>query len=394
VPTEPDILIDITALAPGGDGVGRQIGGAHEGRVTFVPLTAPGDRVRVKVIKQKARVAWAEVVSFDARSPLRVEPPCPLFGRCGGCQWQHVDAAEQRRQKGAFVSRALGIEVGPAEVVGPEYGYRERARLAAGFDESGAPALGFRARRSHAIVDVPACPLLAPTAAQALPRLRQLAIDKELAPGEELVLQAGRGPDGDLVVARVGSHAFPEGAAEVDVSEPDGRPLHIPAGAFAQVGRAANAALVTAVAQAIGPDPGRVLELHAGSGNFTRLLVARSRSVIASEGDPRAVERGRRNAPEADWRPAAALPERLEVDTVLVDPPREGLDARHLALAAGARRRLVYVSCDPQTLARDATRLRAGGWRLAGARAFDLMPQTHHVEVVAWFDRDVGAAAT
>ena len=106
------------------------------------------------------------------------------------------------------------------------------------------------------------------------------------------------------------------------------------------------------------------------------------------------MERGRRNVPEADWRPAAALPDRLEVDTVLVDPPREGLDARHLALAAGARSRLVYVSCDPQTLARDAARLRAGGWRLAGARAFDLMPQTHHVEVVAWFDRDVGAAAT
>jgi 23S rRNA (uracil1939-C5)-methyltransferase len=82
------------------------------------------------------------------------------------------------------------------------------------------------------------------------------------------------------------------------------------------------------------------------------------------------------------------------VDTVLVDPPREGLDARHLALAAGARRRLVYVSCDPQTLARDAARLQAQGWRLEGARAFDLMPQTHHVEVVAWFARDVGAAAT
>jgi 23S rRNA (uracil1939-C5)-methyltransferase len=394
VPSDADVLIDITALAPGGDGVGRQSGGEHEGRVTFVPLTAPGDRVRVKVVRQKARVAWAEVVSFDARSSLRVEPPCPLFGRCGGCQWQHVDAAEQRRQKGAFVSRALGIEVGPAEVVGPEYGYRERARLAAGFDESGAPALGFRARRSHAIVDVPACPLLAPPAAQALPRLRQLAIDKQLAPGDELVLQVGRGADGDLVVARAGSHVFPDHAAEVDVSEPGGQPLRIPPGAFAQVGRAANAALVAAVAQAMGPAPGRVLELHAGSGNFTRLLVSRADTVIAGEGDPRAVERGRRNVPGADWRPVTALPDRLAVDTVLVDPPREGLDARHLALAAGGRRRLVYVSCDPQTLARDAARLQAQGWRLEGARAFDLMPQTHHVEVVAWFARDVGAAAT
>ncbi len=347
VGTDADILVEITALAPGGDGVGRQIGGEHDGRVTFVPLTAPGDRVLVRLGRQKPRVAWGEVVAFEARSALRVEPPCPLFGRCGGCQWQHVDLSEQRRQKGAIVSRALGIDVGSAEVVGPPFGYRERARLAAGFDESGAPALGFRARRSHAIVNVTACPLLAPTAAAALPQLRQLATEKDLAPGEELVLQAGRGPEGEVVIARLGSHgvrlAVDEGRASVavasgvdatdsnnpdvdlvDVSEPGGRPLHIPAGAFAQVGRAANAALVTAVVEAIGPDPGRVLELHAGSGNFTRLLVARSRSVIASEGDPRAVERGRRNAPEADWRPAAALPDRLEVDTVLVDPPARG----------------------------------------------------------------------
>jgi 23S rRNA (uracil1939-C5)-methyltransferase len=388
VTSAPDILIDITALAPGGDGVGRQLGGEQEGRVTFVPLTAPGDRVRVKIVREKARVAWAEVVAFEARSALRVEPACPLFGRCGGCQWQHVDVAEQRRQKGAFVSRALGIDVGAAEAVGPPFGYRERARLAAGFDERGAPALGFRARRSHAVVDVSACPLLAPAAADALPRLRQLATDTGLAPGEELVLQVGRGLDGDVVTARAGSHEAPDAPAEVDVSEPGGQPLHIPAGAFAQVGRAANTALVAAVAQAIGPAPGRVLELYAGSGNFTRLLVERSPSVIAGEGDPRAVERGRRNVPAADWRAAAALPDDVQADTAVVDPPREGLDGRHLAKAAAARRRLVYVSCDPQTLARDAARLRAQGWRLSGARAFDLMPQTHHVEVVAWFDRD------
>jgi 23S rRNA (uracil1939-C5)-methyltransferase len=415
VAADADILVEITSLAPGGDGVGRQQGGEHDGRVTFVALTASGDRVRVKLVRQKSRVAWGEVVSFEARSTLRVQPPCPLFGRCGGCQWQHVDAVEQRRQKGAIVSRALGIEVGPAEAVGPAFGYRERARLAAGFDENGAPALGFRARRSHAIVDVPACPLLAPPAAAALPVLRQLAVDRELSPGDELVLQAGRGPAGEEVVARLGSqgvrlavrddgvaavetsgdagHETAAEAALVDVSESGGQPLRIPAGAFAQVGRAANAALVAAVAQALGPRPGQVLELHAGSGNFTRMLVSRAASVIASEADPRAVERGRQNVPQADWRPAAALPDRLPVDTVLVDPPREGLDARHLTLAAGARGRLVYVSCDPQTLARDAARLRADGWRVQGARAFDLMPQTHHVEVVAWFTRDVGASA-
>ena len=172
VAPETDITVDITGLAPGGDAVGRQRGGAAQGRVTFVPLAAPGEVVRAKVVRGKARVVWAELTAVETPSPARVVPPCPLFGRCGGCQWQHVDPAVQRQQKGAMVSRALGLEVGPAQAVGPEFGYRERARMASGFDETGAPALGFRARRSHAIVDVPACPLLSPAAAAALGPLR------------------------------------------------------------------------------------------------------------------------------------------------------------------------------------------------------------------------------
>ena len=144
---------------------------------------------------------------------------------------------------------------------------------------------------------------------------------------------------------------------------------------------------MAAVGQAIGDAPGRVLELYAGSGNFTRLLVARADSVIASEADAQALARGRANVPEADWRLPAEVPPTLTVDTVLVDPPREGLDARSLALAGSARGALVYVSCDPQTLGRDARRLAEHGLRLVSARALDLMPQTHHVEVVARFQR-------
>jgi 23S rRNA (uracil1939-C5)-methyltransferase len=171
------------------------------------------------------------------------------------------------------------------------------------------------------------------------------------------------------------------------VSEPGGRPLLVPVDGFAQVSRAANAVLVRAVADAIGPRPGRVLELFAGSGNFTRLLVERADEVIASDGDPAAVARGRLNVPEATWKDAGALnPTVLPVDTVVVDPPRDGLDDRSLALAA-AGQRLIYVSCDPQTLSRDRGLLLRRGMRLLGAQAFDLMPQTHHVEVVAVFTR-------
>jgi 23S rRNA (uracil1939-C5)-methyltransferase len=127
-----------------------------------------------------------------------------------------------------------------------------------------------------------------------------------------------------------------------------------------------------------------VLELYAGSGNFTRRLVGVAAAVHASDADPAAVERGKQVAPGASW---ALRPQPVAADTVVLDPPREGADRASLEAAAKAHRRVVYVSCDPQTLARDARRLQAAGFRLAAAVAFDLMPQSFHVEVVATFDR-------
>jgi 23S rRNA (uracil1939-C5)-methyltransferase len=150
------------------------------------------------------------------------------------------------------------------------------------------------------------------------------------------------------------------------------------------VGAAANAALVAAVLEQVETAPGRTLELYAGSGNFTRHLVGRA-DVVASDGDRAALERGRARVPEARWLEAPRPATIGEVQTVLVDPPREGLDPPNLDLARRARQRLVYVSCDPQTLGRDAQRLRAAGLRLERAVALDLMPQTYHVEVVASF---------
>jgi tRNA/tmRNA/rRNA uracil-C5-methylase (TrmA/RlmC/RlmD family) len=128
-----------------------------------------------------------------------------------------------------------------------------------------------------------------------------------------------------------------------------------------------------------------VLELYAGSGNLTRHLVrGGAPKVFASDGDPAAVARGARNVPEAAW---SQRPPTVDADTVVLDPPREGADRAHLTAASRARRRIVYVSCDPQTLGRDARLLRAAGFELARAVALDLMPQTFHVEVVAAFDR-------
>jgi 23S rRNA (uracil1939-C5)-methyltransferase len=435
-----DVTVEIDALATGGDAVGRQRDDPSaptpdDGRVTFVALAAPGERVRARLVREKGRVAWAELQAVERAGPARVVPPCPLFGACGGCQWQHVSLESQRAAKQAIVERACGVplEGGAVVAASPPFGYRDRAQLTVGKGGQ----LGFHGRRSHDVVDVPACPLLSPALARALPALRALA--KELPAGAEVDVQAGaegvhvhvsvrRGeglsaarategegahldasaPRGEAATAASAAGGADEqrlraagvvgfsvsgraagrsawGARAVDVSEPGGPPLPVPAGAFAQVGRAANAALVRAALAAVGPDPGVVLELYAGSGNFTRHLARIARQLHAADADSAAVARGRAIVPGAAWsvRPPAAL----TPDTVLLDPPREGADGLHLEAARRARRRVVYVSCDPQTLARDAQRLRAAGFTLTRATALDLMPQTFHVEVVAIFDR-------
>lgn len=409
----PEVTIEIDGLAPGGDAVGRQRDppdaiGPHDGRATFVPLAAPGERVRARIDRDKGRVAWAELVAIERASPDRVPPPCPVFGACGGCQWQHVSIEAQRAAKRSIVERALATSVAAVIVAGPSLGYRDRAKLAVGPGGT----LGFHARRSSDIVDVPECPLFGPELARALPALRALA--RGLAAGVEIDVQAGVGGVHVNVAhadATSAAHARREidrlgaagvvglsvggkptlGSAEIDVTEPGGPPLAVPAGGFAQVGRAANAALVAALLEAVGRAPGVVLELYAGSGNFTRHLLGVAWAVHASDGDPAAVARGRRNAPGAAW---ASQPQAIAADTVVLDPPREGADQTHLAAALRARRRIVYVSCDPQTLGRDARALKAGGFHLMHAAALDLMPQTFHVEVVATFERASPGAPT
>lgn len=403
---EVDVDVRVHGLATGGDAVGRQVGGAHDGRATFIPLAAPGDEVRARVVRQQARVAWAELSELRTASPARVTPPCPFFGACGGCQWQHVALATQRDAKRDIVARALRLPTVRLEApVASGFGYRDRARVVVG----ARGALGFRARHSHDVVDIDRCLLLGAEASAAFTALRGSA--PSLPPDTELDLQAGvegvhvtvharddgQGArwlaawrDAGVVGVRVvGRGVTPEhasfGASDVDVAEEKGPPLRIPSGGFAQVGRVANEALVRTVMSAVGATPGTVLELYAGSGNFTRHLVGVATSVLACDADGAAVERGRRNVPGATW--ARQPPVARDAETVLADPPREGLDGENFAAARAARRRLIYVSCDPQTLGRDAVRLAAQGFVLRDAVALDLMSHTFHVEVVATFER-------
>jgi len=379
-----EIELRIDALAAGGDGVGR----APDGRVVFVPLTAPGDRVRARVVRARPRFAHAEPEAL-VETGERVEPRCPVFGRCGGCAWQHLPYATQCEAKGRIVEDALRriAHLEPpapvAVVPSPQaYGYRSRARVVCGPD-----GVGYRRRRSHEIVATAECPILAAPVAQ---RLAALAARPPERPGEW-----------DLAEGVDGGRSHPRRAPAPPLSLAVGEDvLRISAGVFFQANAGLHAALVRAVAEAAGTGE-RAVELHAGAGFFTLALARAFARVDAVEASRPAVADLRHNLARA--RAAGRAPAKVRVwgervekalaraalrepppAALVLDPPRTGLGAREREQVAelGAAR-IVYLSCDPATLARDLGALAAAGYALDAVRAFDLFPQTPHVEVLA-----------
>jgi 23S rRNA (uracil1939-C5)-methyltransferase len=410
------LVLEIGALAFGGAAVGR----APDGRVVFVTGGTPGDRAEVRIDEVKTSFTRASLVRVLAPGPSRVTPRCPLVGRCGGCQWQEVAIESQRAAKQEIVARALGrlgAEVTPLVEATPPFGYRSRVRLAVAAGagrEAPASRLGFSARRSHEIVDVPACPLLEPALEEALTIVRAVLLPV-LVPGATVSALAGR--EGvhlalaDLGPARPAARKAARallgqahilgvlvedeivGAAAIDTATGDELPFFGAADGFAQASAAGNQVLRRLVSEAVAalvPPGGRLLELHAGDGNFTRDLVMHG-EVLAVEGVARAAERLGRNVPRAravcapvEEEVARLLAEGARFDAVLLDPPRAG--AREiLPDLARLTECVVYVSCDPMTLGRDAAELAARGLLPRRAVPVDLMPQTYHIETVCSF---------
>jgi tRNA/tmRNA/rRNA uracil-C5-methylase (TrmA/RlmC/RlmD family) len=381
LPRAGDVVeLRIDALAAGGDGVGR----APDGRVIFVPLTAPGDRVRARLETVHPRHARAELERVLEPGPARVTPPCHVFGECGGCSWQHVDYAVQCDAKRAIVEDALrrvGRLALPAPVMlrpsPTPYAYRARARVMVAAGE-----VGYRRRRSHTLCAVRRCPVLTASAEAQLHALADALPPRD---GEWELASGARG-------ARAHAVGSPGPAIELDVGA---APLRISAGVFFQANPALHAALIASVARAAGTGS-LALELYAGAGFFTLDLARAFERVIAVEADPAAVGDLRHNLARARCSGVEVVHERAEVvlagerlrgirpDVVVLDPPRTGL-ARGAAdhLCAQAPARIVYLSCDPATLARDLAALVAGGFALEAVEAFDLFPHTPHVEVLA-----------
>jgi 23S rRNA (uracil1939-C5)-methyltransferase len=354
----------------------------------FVPFTAPGDRVRVRVTEVRARYSRGRVEALLAPGPERVEPVCPAFGSCGGCAWQHVDYGAQLAAKVRIVEDALARIGGVAFAGGIEavaspapYGTRSRARVLRQGER-----LGYRRRRSRAVHPVTRCPVLTPDLDAAL---HELATSPPPSTGGEEEWEIAQG-DGPVRVARLGG-AVASGPDRISLPTGiGGEPLEVSPGVFFQ----ANAALRESLAQAVLASAGtgrHVIEAFAGAGFFTLGLARAFERVTAIESDPGAVADLRRNLAVAgypqvsvlDQRLEQALPRVAEADVVVLDPPRTGLPAGCAeSLARLAKDRLVYLSCDPATLSRDLAAFGSSRLGVRQVTVFDLFPQTPHVETL------------
>lgn len=358
--------------------------------------------MRARPTKVTASYAHAEVLEIVSPGAARRPPACSAFlAGCGGCQWLHVSDQAQRAAKQAMVAGALrrftGLELRPILAPAPTLGWRRRARL-----HVRAGVLGYFAARSHQVLAVRECPQLVPRLAEVVRLLAEakvpdgeltmalaesgavaLAHDAPVWPGAERLL----GKAGIVGVATAGG-SVGEPVLELEPG------LWGRADAFAQASAEANRAIVSEVISALGPGDGRaVLELYAGAGNLTRALVAANWRVTASD----VVAPARRLAVDeylvADS--AACLAELARrgahFSAMVLDPPRAGASGLAPALAAVGAARIVYVSCDVATLARDAAALVDRGYRALWAQPIDAMPQTFHVETVLVLGRSAGA---
>lgn len=347
------MIIEITALAAGGDGIGRD----ENGRVTFVPRTAVGDRVEVRFVEEKKKFARGEVVRIVEPSRDRIDPPCKHFVEgCGGCQWQHITREAQLAAKQSIVEGALRkvtTKIDRIEDPAPPYGWRRRAR----FHVEGGTQ-GLYALDSNRLIAIEQCPQLEPALDDARRSLRP--------------------PDGELYIARSTRGDIAVGDEPLEI-EPG---LVVRARDFAQASAAGNARLVELVRAAVGKGPGKLLELYAGAGNFTRGFVEDGWDVLASDVVLPVQPPARFEVGQA----AQVLARRKgSVDAIVLDPPRSGAAETIAGILRLGPKKIVYVSCDPATLARDAQAL--AGYRVERVTPIDLMPQTSHVEVVLSLSR-------
>ena len=394
-----------------------------DGKVLFVRGAAPDEELEVVVRETRERFAFADVAAVLRPSAARRAAPCPALPRCGGCPWQHLDYAAQLAAKRDVVREHLrrlgGIEIDVAAVLPSprEYAYRRRIKLRVADG-----VIGFHAAASHALEPIEHCLLAEPAVDAAIPwaaalvaalraRLRRVelsgggaaarivvagGVEGALVEGDaarvDAWLAAHPGVAGLLLRGRGWTREW--GDPSVGLAPEDGAALVVRAPGFTQVNADANRLLVGAVVGALAPRPGlRVLDLYAGAGNLSLPLRRRGALVTAVEQDRRAAADAQANAAREAGPPLRVIADRADravaalaaagerFDAVVLDPPRAGAADCIEPLLRLAPARLIYVSCDPATLARDVRRLRAR-YRIDHVQPIDLFPHTYHVETV------------
>lgn len=432
----PEVHID--SLAHGGDGVGR----LPDGRAVFVRASCPGDIVRIELTAYKESFARGRILEVLTPSVDRVEPPCPYYGACGGCSWQHISAdAQAIAKRKAVVDSLMRIgripdaeeRVAPLVRSAREFGYRNKIELVAAHNGK-TLVLGFHGINGD-IVPVDSCMLL-PKAAKKAPKsirgaLRYISGAQDLGifrvgfrtatntRDTELAIWSSPGPFPRAVSAKTISDALGATSVVRVLSKGDpaerrvsgvevlsgkgfwrerllGTTMTVSAPSFFQVNTLAAESLIRLALEALGAQTTHVVDAYAGAGTFTLPLAGTVDEVTAIEASSAALHDLRRNlengglfADVIGGDAARELANVSAVDAVLVDPPRAGLSqSATAALAASDARQIIYVSCDPATLARDAALLAEEGYRLDTAAPVDLFPQTYHVETVAVFLRE------
>jgi len=419
----PTVNLTIDRLSYGPAGVGRV-----EGKVIFVPSTVPGDEVEVVLDEEKKTYATGHLVALQRPSPQRRHPPCPYVPRCGGCPWQQVAYTEQLRAKEAAVRehlrRIAGIADPPLLPIIPspqEWGYRHRIRL----QVQDHTQLGFSQARSHELVEIDSCSIAAASVAEGLSLARAWLsalhtpvrhvelLTNELTGGLILV---GESEDvlykEDTSVCADFLKAYPSvtglalcgrgwrkmwGDPTVSFAlGVDGLTLAVSPGVFTQVNLAGNRRLIAALLHLSDiQKEQRVIELYCGAGNLSLPLASRARTLIGIEQNRSAVADAQANAARAHLTnmrficasARAGLRHLLHAHTraevVVLDPPRSGAAEVIEEVPRLGAQKVVYVSCDPATLARDLRRLQMHGYRTQVLQPLDLFPHTYHVETIA-----------
>ncbi|MCS6787518.1 MAG: 23S rRNA (uracil(1939)-C(5))-methyltransferase RlmD [Thiobacillaceae bacterium] len=430
-------MLAIESLDHEGRGVAHR-----DGKVVFVEGALAGEVVEARITRSKPSYALAELARVLAPSPYRVSPRCRWFGICGGCSHQHLDPAVQVAAKQRVLEDCLAHigkvepEVMLAPIHGPAWGYRRKARLAVRYvARKGGVLVGFHERRSSFVADMLGCEVLPPAIGALLPALRELVEGLslrerlpqiEVAVGERVSvlvlrhLQPFTGEDEARLRAFAEAHGVqlwlqPQGPDSAHPFHPlDAPPLdyRLPEfdlvlpfrpTDFTQVNHDVNRVLVRRAMQLLAPSPGeRIADFFCGVGNFSLPIARLGAEVLGVEGAftavQRALDNARLNGLEKRCRfqymdlfqvTPAVLAALGPFDKWLIDPPRDGAIELVKALPADAGpRRIVYISCNPATLARDAAVLvHTKGYRLKAAGVANMFPHTAHVESIAWFER-------